>query len=48
MSGGSGNSGGGDSSDNAFVQHPTTKQIAFIQVDDGCSGLWAFHFHRGV
>jgi hypothetical protein len=35
---GSGNNGNGD----AFVQHPTTQQIAFIQVDDGCSGHWAF------
>jgi hypothetical protein len=42
--GGSGNSGGEDSSDNAFVQHRTTQQIAFIQVEDGCSGHWAFSF----
>src|SRR5215469_6670260 len=40
--GGSGNSGGGDSS--AFVQHSTTQQIAYTQVDDGCSGHWAFSF----
>ena len=40
--GGSGNSGGGDSS--AFVQHPTTQQIAYTQVDDSCSGHWAFSF----
>ena len=40
--GGSGNSGGGDSS--AFVQLPTTQQIAYTQVDDGCNGHWAFSF----
>jgi hypothetical protein len=42
--GGSGNSGGGDNGDNAFVQHPTTQQIAYTQVDDGCNGHWAFSF----
>ena len=42
--GGSGNSGGGDSSDNAFVQHPTTQQIAYTEVDDGCNGHWTFSF----
>ena len=42
--GGSGNTGGGDSSDNAFVQHPTTQQIAYTRVDDGCNGHWAFSF----
>ena len=30
--------------DNAFVQHPTTQQITYTQVDDGCSGHWAFSF----
>ena len=45
--GGGGNSGGGDNGDNgnnAFVQHPTTQQIAYTQVDDGCNGHWAFSF----
>jgi hypothetical protein len=42
--GGSGNSGGGDNSDNAFVQQPTTQQVAYTRLDDGCNGHWTFSF----